>query len=85
MAWWELSSPRVTQALHSRLEPIAEIDADYLVVELPEDIIELRSSDPVAAKEWRIRVRDQILNAFNQGYELIGLDINDSYVFAQKK
>ncbi|MEY3277943.1 MAG: hypothetical protein RLZZ426_429 [Actinomycetota bacterium] len=85
MAWWELSAPRVTQALHSRLEPIAEIHSDYLVVELPEDIIELRTVDPAAAHVWRVKVREQILDAFNQGYELIGLDINDSYVFAQKK
>jgi predicted GNAT superfamily acetyltransferase len=85
MAWWELSSPRVEQALQSRLEAIVEVPAGAIVVELPEDIIALRSTDPAAAKEWRIKVREQILGALNQGFELIGLDINDSYVFAQNQ
>lgn len=84
MAWWELSSPKVSQAMHSRLEPIVEIPAGAIVVELPEDIIALRATDPEAAKVWRVSVRTQILDAMNQGFELIGLDSNDSYVFAQR-
>ncbi|MEY2635245.1 MAG: hypothetical protein RIS75_1185 [Actinomycetota bacterium] len=84
MAWWELSSPRVTQAMQSRLHAITEIPEGAVVVELPQDIVALRGSDAAAAKEWRVKVRTQILDAMNQGLELIGLDSNDSYVFAQR-
>jgi len=84
MAWWEVKSPLATAALRGQIAAFTEVPIGARVVELPEDIIAIRAADPAAALEWRIKVREQILSAFNDGFELVGLDTNDSYVFAQR-
>ena len=82
MAWWELDSPRVEAALRGDVKRIHEVPAHSIVVPLPEDIIAIRESDPQAAHQWRVAVREEVLGALSQGMQLIGLDENDSYVFA---
>ena len=82
MAWWELDSPRVEAALRGELTHIHDVPPHSVVVPLPEDIIAVRESDPKAAHQWRVTVREEVLGALSQGLSLIGLDEHDSYVFA---
>jgi predicted GNAT superfamily acetyltransferase len=84
MAWWEVKSPQVVAAMESALPPLSVIPEGAVVVELPDDIIEIRTENAALAAEWRVRVRTQILDAMEQGLELIGLDSYDNYVFASK-
>ena len=53
-AWWHLDSPRVFSASMGQLVPVDPIDLvvsgrDAIEIELPEDIVALRATDPVAA------------------------------------
>ncbi len=76
-AWWRVDSPRVHAAMRGE---VAEIDVDLLaaqgrdvrVIALPDDIVALRSQDGVAALEWRLRVREELHDAFASGYRVTG-------------
>lgn len=80
-AWWELESEQTRLALAGESQPLDVIPKDAVVVNLPADIVELRKENPVAALEWRYRVRTEIQSALNSGRQLIGLNHSDSYVF----
>ena len=84
MAWWDLKSPRVEHALKGELKALETIPHDAIVIELPEDIIEIRNSNPAVARAWREKVRENATTALSQGMTLIGLDAHDSYVFAHE-
>ena len=43
-------------------------DGHRLLVQLPEDIEELRGTDPDAARAWRLAVREALVPAFADGY-----------------
>lgn len=84
-AWWRLDTPRVFAALAGRLEPLdlfglAEAGRDVMAIELPEDIVALRSSDPSAAAGWRLDVRQALLDAFDAGYRIVGISVTGDYV-----
>lgn len=81
MAAWHVNSERAHAAAEGRLQPMTEIPAGALVVELPDDIVAIRQRDLAAARQWRLQVREQVTEALAAGYQLIGLDGNDSYVF----
>jgi len=83
-AWWMLDSPAAVQAASFPLpaiDPITFIDAR--VIETPEDIVGLRTSTPEEAGRWRMRVREQFLEAFDDGLTVFGLDSAGSYVLAK--
>ena len=84
MASWEVTSDRARAAAAGKLTALTEIPADARVIELPEDIVALRATDMASARAWRVQVREQVLDAMSHGLELIGLDKNDSYVFAKR-
>ena len=84
-AWWHLDSPRVFSASMGQLVPVDPIDLvvsgrDAIEIELPEDIVALRSADPVAAAQWRIAVREAFLAAFADGFRVIGVSPIGNYV-----
>jgi predicted GNAT superfamily acetyltransferase len=84
-AWWHLDSPRVFSASMGQLVPVDTIDLvvsgrDAIEIELPEDIVALRATDPVAASQWRIAVREAFLAAFADGFRVIGVSPNGNYV-----
>ena len=85
MAWWEVGSERVTQAVAGTLRPVTVLPAGARVIELPDDIVALRGANPAAAHDWRLRVREQVQSALADGLVLYGVDAADSYVFGRKE
>lgn len=83
-AWWEVDSERANSAALGGLAPWSEQERashpDPIVVEIPPDIVALRETDPEAAREWRWRVREQMLAALAQGYRVTGLTSDGNYV-----
>lgn len=69
---------------HRDRTPLAtpRIDAELTLVETPPDIVELRSRDPEAAREWRRRVRDELGNLVAGGGKVIGFSRNGEYCVA---
>ena len=77
-AWWRLDSPQVSAALAGEarevdLDALRSAGRDVREIVLPEDIVAIRSSDPGAAQEWRLRVREDLQSAFAAGYRIIGV------------
>jgi predicted GNAT superfamily acetyltransferase len=84
-AWWRLTSPRVRAAVTGGLEPLDPIalvldGRDALEVDLPDDIVALRSHDPQAAAEWRVAVREALVAALSDGFRIIGVSDAGGYV-----
>ena len=84
-AWWRLGTPRVFAALAGRLEPLdpfalEEAGREVLAISVPEDIVALRAADPAAAAQWRLDVREALLDAFADGYRIIGASVTGDYV-----
>lgn len=83
VAWWPVDSPRARQAAEGQIVAESEVDlqaAGVRLVATPEDIVSLRSSDPVAAHDWRIRVREQLTEAFAEGLVIDGVTDRGSYI-----
>ena len=81
---WDLPSDRAATALSSGLEPLSLDDhPGATLVEAPDDIAGLRASDPSAAREWRLRMREQMLDAFGRGLTMQGVTATGTYVFTE--
>jgi predicted GNAT superfamily acetyltransferase len=79
---WDLPSDRATTALSDGLEPLSASDfPGATLVEAPDDIAALRASDPAAAHDARLRMREQMLDAFGSGLTMQGVTENGTYVF----
>ncbi len=84
-AWWRLGSPRAVDAAEGRLR---RLDVDELLgagrdvaeIELPQDIVDLRASDPDSAAQWRVTVREELLSRFAGGFSIIGVSTSDGFV-----
>lgn len=79
MAWWEVGSQRAATAAGGEL-PAVVPSPQAVVIELPEDIVAIRSASPQEALAWRLRVREQWLGAATSGHALVGLDETGGYV-----
>jgi hypothetical protein len=69
------------------IDPDMELDViaiccDYSE-DTPEDIAALRASDSSAAHEWRLRMREQMLDAFGRGMTMQGITETGTYVFTE--
>lgn len=89
-AWWHLSSAKVGEAIAGRLLPLdaailVEAGRDIRVVEIPEDIVKLRSLDPAAAMRWRLAMREALTSAFAEGYVVIGVGNAGGYVLHRER
>ena len=79
VVWWRLDSPHVAAVVR---QPRPLLDAQALRADgraitgiaIPDDIVDLRTSDPIRAREWRLRVREEFVAAFGRGAHVIGLD-----------
>ena len=80
MAWWVVDSERARRAATVGIDVVAEAPAGSIVVPLPDDIVAIRSSDPAAALEWRLRVREALTSAMAQGFTSEGVTAEGSYV-----
>ena len=54
---WEVSAPS---------QPTAPVGKDCLLIPTPEDIESLRNTDPIAARTWRLRLREELLEPVAQ-------------------
>ncbi len=84
-AWWRLDSPRVYAASMGTLLPIDSVELiaagrDVVHIDLPEDIVALRASEPEAARGWRFAVRAALIEAFQEGYVITGVSPSGGYV-----
>jgi len=51
-----------------------------ILIEIPEDIVVIRSKDQSKSMNWRRQVRDQFLAAFEKNGKVIGFSTNSEYV-----
>ncbi len=51
-----------------------------ILIEIPEDIVAIRSKDQSESMKWRRQVRDQFLAAFEKNGKVIGFSANNEYV-----
>ena len=84
-AWWVLDSERAIAAARSPL-PIIDLESgqDVRRIPTPEDVVALRRGSLQEALEWRLRVRADFLDAFEDGFDVIGLDEAGSYVLRRR-
>ncbi len=81
---WPLRSARVRSRLLGRYEPLApdalatlpeyapDVSESRVRLAVPGDFDGLLASDPVRAREWRFRLRDNLEAAFASGYVITG-------------
>mgnify|MGYP002336067784 CR=1 FL=1 len=78
---WDLASPRVIARLRGEALPgitddvpifAPGIAADRTLVPIPSDIDALMKTDFDMAREWRSRVREQLMAAFGEGFAITG-------------
>jgi predicted GNAT superfamily acetyltransferase len=51
-----------------------------ILIEIPEDIVAIRSKDQSESMKWRRQVRDQFLAAFEKNGKVVGFSANNEYV-----
>ena len=61
-------------------EIITNPESDVILIEIPEDIVAIRSKDQSESMKWRRQVRDQFLAAFEKNGKVIGFSTNSEYV-----
>jgi predicted GNAT superfamily acetyltransferase len=61
-------------------ELITDPKPDDILIEIPEDIVAIRSKNQSESLKWRRHVRDQFLNAFEKNGKVIGFSANNEYV-----
>jgi predicted GNAT superfamily acetyltransferase len=59
---------------------IAHPKPDDILIEIPEDIVAIRSKDQSESLIWRRQVREQFLAAFEKNSNVIGFSTNNEYV-----
>jgi predicted GNAT superfamily acetyltransferase len=53
---------------------------DDVLIQIPADIVAIRSSDREENLRWRRKVREQFLQAFEKGGQVVGFSANSEYV-----
>jgi predicted GNAT superfamily acetyltransferase len=61
-------------------EPATEPGPGLRTVPTPEDIVVLRRTDPAAAMNWRVRVRDELGEAMAAGTAVVGVTRDGEYL-----
>jgi predicted GNAT superfamily acetyltransferase len=72
LARWDIDSERVRGNA-----------AEAIIVATPEDIVQLRLTDPDAARAWRLKMRAQLSQAFKT-HEVTGFNKDGSYVLTPR-
>ncbi|MEU6173279.1 GNAT family N-acetyltransferase [Streptantibioticus parmotrematis] len=68
---------------HGRPRP-GTLTGGSLLVQLPADIETLRRTDPAAAKDWRLALRDVLGTLLSDGASVIGFHDKSSYLLTRK-
>jgi predicted GNAT superfamily acetyltransferase len=61
-------------------ELITHPKPDDILIEIPEDIVVIRSKDQSESMKWRRQVRGQFLAAFEKNCKVVGFSVNNEYV-----
>jgi predicted GNAT superfamily acetyltransferase len=61
-------------------QEIISVESSDILIEIPEDIVEIRDSDLAENLRWRHKVRDQFTNALAKGGQVVGFSANSEYV-----
>jgi len=61
-------------------ELITHPKPDDVLIEIPEDIVAIRSKNQSESMKWRRQVRDQFLAAFEKNGKVVGFSANNEYV-----
>jgi predicted GNAT superfamily acetyltransferase len=61
-------------------ELITNPEPDDILIEIPEDIVAIRSKNQSESMKWRRRVREQFIAAFEKKGKVIGFSANSEYV-----
>jgi predicted GNAT superfamily acetyltransferase len=61
-------------------ELITHPKPDDVLIEIPEDIVAIRSKNQSESTKWRRRVRDQFMDAFEKSGKVVGFSANNEYV-----
>jgi predicted GNAT superfamily acetyltransferase len=51
-----------------------------ILIQIPADIVAIRSRDKEENLSWRRKVREQFLHAFEKGGQVVGFSANSEYV-----
>jgi predicted GNAT superfamily acetyltransferase len=84
-AWWRLESPQAIAASAGETAPLDAVHMvsegrDVITITTPEDIVEIRMTDTNQALQWRMQMRGEFTEAYGNGYRVIGIDAQGSYV-----
>jgi predicted GNAT superfamily acetyltransferase len=55
-------------------------DAPTRLIQVPDDIVVLRQTDPAQAQAWRMAMREALMSAFADGLEVVGVTRDLWYV-----
>jgi len=72
LARWDIDSPQARTT-----------DSDAIFIETPEDIVQLRRTDPDAARAWRLKIRHELSKAFTT-HEVTGFTSEGSYTLTPR-
>jgi len=61
-------------------ELITNPKPDDILIEIPEDIVVIRSENQSESMKWRRQVREQFLSAFDKNGKVVGFSANNEYV-----
>jgi predicted GNAT superfamily acetyltransferase len=61
-------------------ELITHPKPDDILIEIPEDIVAIRSKNQSESLKWRRQVREQFLAAFGKNGKVVGFSVNNEYV-----
>ena len=59
---------------------ITKPETDDILIEIPEDIVAIRSKNQSESMKWRRQVREQFLAAFEKNGKVVGFSANNEYV-----
>ena len=61
-------------------ELITNPEPDDILIEIPEDIVAIRTKNQSESMKWRRQVREQFMTAFEKNGKVIGFSANNEYV-----
>jgi len=61
-------------------ELITKPETGDILIEIPEDIVAIRSKNQSESMKWRRQVREQFLSAFEKNGKVVGFSANNEYV-----
>ena len=61
-------------------ELITQPKPDDILIEIPEDIVAIRTKNQSESMKWRRQVREQFMSAFEKNSKVVGFSANNEYV-----